>query len=728
VAELVVPMPAIHPSKGIIAVIGAALHGFVAWFCVVVVRDCWIAGPVAVLAFLTAGTAVFEMDLRLSTSLRRWQQRDWWLFPLGVLWRGSEVFIGVFISSSLVICFHRFPNLVWAVIALVLHCLLICGMVFCFSKKDRRVVMHFCVGALLCVANVAWSVDLPGYASKAGSISCGVRVLRVMLFTIFVVVGLVHYSKDGAVNRDVSAAFASCFVAFILWAAISRLFLHPKATADLYELVASGNSGELLCRLNRQRDAEQRRKAINGGHVPGELNCVQLAAALGMDGILKDLILRRGDVTLRSEEGQSALHLACAAGSKACVQVVVEALLVSGRLDCLNAMDAGGRTPVGEAAACRSQECVLLLLNAKARLGSCADTVPAHLRSIETGSAIVRSASSLIQVDEQMMNQRVTGSTSSLCSYVNRGDSWVAPDVASLLFAAGTTEYIAKRVLERLGQRWTVPPSSQAASFLMAEFPREARCRLSGGAHSEVFRARLPERQVQDVENRACVVKLVSESSCVQTLEHERRVLECVRHPFIVRYFGFVTDAPFGGFVMEFCAGGSLHDYVVRIGSLQEHTAQRFTAQTAHGLAYLHWMRIVMWDLHPGNICLDKAGPGGCCKLIDFGLARCLGWQTPSAATVRNEGYTAPEGRCDFPADSYSLGMCMFFMLTSQPPRESGTREGRNGLSESANSFFEAATQRHVEYRPKVRLLLDEPWLAGCPFDQVAPEGWAAAF
>ena len=150
----------------------------------------------------------------------------------------------------------------------------------------------------------------------------------------------------------------------------------------------------------------------------------------------------------------------------------------------------------------------------------------------------------------------------------------------------------------------------------------------------------------------------------------ERRLLEVLDHPFIVKLrFAFQTRKSLY-LVMDYCPGGELYFHLTRSGPFQEHKARFYAAQIVLALEYLHSKDIVYRDLKPENLLLDARGN---VVLTDFGLSKENVKDHASARSfVGSPEYLAPEvltrsghGKA---ADFYSLGVVLYELLTGQPP------------------------------------------------------------
>ena len=155
--------------------------------------------------------------------------------------------------------------------------------------------------------------------------------------------------------------------------------------------------------------------------------------------------------------------------------------------------------------------------------------------------------------------------------------------------------------------------------------------------------------------------------------EREMVVLARLQHPNIVTYFGGGSDRRDGTlfYVMERVDGGTIKDLLARRGRLAWPAVVDIARQTASALQCAHNHGVVHRDLKPGNLFLTKSGM---VKLGDFGIACDLqqgGQLTAQGLTVGTHAYMAPEqitasGPVTGQADLYSLGCCLYEMLTGQ--------------------------------------------------------------
>lgn len=140
--------------------------------------------------------------------------------------------------------------------------------------------------------------------------------------------------------------------------------------------------------------------------------------------------------------------------------------------------------------------------------------------------------------------------------------------------------------------------------------------------------------------------------------------------PFIVHLHHTYQTERHLCFVMDYCAGGDLYDYLgAQERGLSEESARYYAAQVFQGLVDLHASSIFYRNLKPENVLLSADGNA---RLGDFSLSRQLEWTSRAETMVGANAYIAPEilqqERYSFAADWWSFGVLIFFMLTGRTP------------------------------------------------------------
>ncbi|XP_027784514.2 sperm motility kinase 2B-like [Marmota flaviventris] len=164
-------------------------------------------------------------------------------------------------------------------------------------------------------------------------------------------------------------------------------------------------------------------------------------------------------------------------------------------------------------------------------------------------------------------------------------------------------------------------------------------------------------------------VKVLPRSIWESLVLPEILALKTLNHPNVIQLFQVIETHKQIYIVMEYGVGGSLFD-LVPPGGMQEEEARRLFRQIVCAVCYCHKMHILHGDLKPKNVVLDARGN---IRIIDFGFSIMF---KPGQKLTQFWGtldYLAPE--CVLkevhegpPADSWSLGVILYFMLTGQRP------------------------------------------------------------
>ncbi len=174
----------------------------------------------------------------------------------------------------------------------------------------------------------------------------------------------------------------------------------------------------------------------------------------------------------------------------------------------------------------------------------------------------------------------------------------------------------------------------------------------------------------------------VDDTSYLQRFHREAQAVAALDHRNIVRAYDVDKEGKTHFLVMEYVAGQSMQELVVRKGPLDFVVAAEYIRQAAEGLAHAHRAGMVHRDIKPGNLLVDEKGT---VRLLDLGLARFFDDKDEHSLTIQHDekvlgtaDYLAPEQAIDshsvdIRADIYSLGCTLYFILTGHPPFPEGT-------------------------------------------------------
>jgi len=214
-------------------------------------------------------------------------------------------------------------------------------------------------------------------------------------------------------------------------------------------------------------------------------------------------------------------------------------------------------------------------------------------------------------------------------------------------------------------------------------------------------------------------------------VEHQlRREIEIqshLRHPNILRLFGYFYDETRVYLILEFAPKGEMYKYLQkqRHGRFDEPTTSKFIRQMAEALIYCHSKKVIHRDIKPENLLLDLKGN---LKIADFG------WSVHAPKNRRGTmcgtlDYLPPEmvlGQMhDERVDHWALGILAYEFLVGKPPFEAEdnnatylkiTKEkirfpSEIGLSPGAQDLVCRLVVKSPQQRLSLEQVLKHPWI-----------------
>jgi len=240
---------------------------------------------------------------------------------------------------------------------------------------------------------------------------------------------------------------------------------------------------------------------------------------------------------------------------------------------------------------------------------------------------------------------------------------------------------------------------------------------------------------VEKSTNEVVVIKIISKSMALKRnqlvhVKEEHRLLESLRHPFLVGLKSAFQDQFFLYLVLEYVQGGDLYSLLAKNGSIEAHDAKLYASEVVCALSYLHSKNIAYRDLKPENLLLTSTGH---IKLTDFGLAKevrertytlCGTPQYLSPEMITREGH---DERCDW----WAVGVLMYEMLVGSPPFEADspyslyerilTEEAQYpiGLPREVRALIATLLIKDQSKRASERQIKGSAYFAGVSWDQV---------
>ncbi|KAB7495056.1 Aurora kinase [Armadillidium nasatum] len=212
-------------------------------------------------------------------------------------------------------------------------------------------------------------------------------------------------------------------------------------------------------------------------------------------------------------------------------------------------------------------------------------------------------------------------------------------------------------------------------------------------------------------------------------VEHQlRREIEIqahLRHPHVLRLYGYFYDDTKIYLILEFAAKGELYKVLKAQpnGYFPEEQAAKYVRQLALALQYCHSKKVIHRDIKPENLLLNYSGD---LKIADFG------WSVHAPSSRRTTlcgtlDYLPPEMIEDKPHDEnvdvWALGILCYELLCGSPPFEAESeRMTYRLISRVEIRYPDHMTpgainliSKLLRYNPKERLSLDKvlnhPWI-----------------
>jgi serine/threonine-protein kinase len=194
--------------------------------------------------------------------------------------------------------------------------------------------------------------------------------------------------------------------------------------------------------------------------------------------------------------------------------------------------------------------------------------------------------------------------------------------------------------------------------------------KIGSGGMSTVYRA------FDETLERWVAIKLMhreisSDSDQLERFRREARAVARLSHPHVVTVIDYGQDDDHPYIVFEYVEGETLKDRIRRMGRLPVPEAVAYAIEVGRALECAHANKLVHRDVKPQNVLIDAEGRG---KVTDFGIARSLEAEglTATGRVLGTTDYVAPEQalgeETTAQSDVYSLGICLFEMLTGDVP------------------------------------------------------------
>jgi hypothetical protein len=139
-----------------------------------------------------------------------------------------------------------------------------------------------------------------------------------------------------------------------------------------------------------------------------------------------------------------------------------------------------------------------------------------------------------------------------------------------------------------------------------------------------------------------------------------------VHHPNVVQLIEVVKDSGRFVLIQEYVEGPTLQQLLEKgIPALDK---ESYFLQLVSVVSYAHKHKILHRDIKPENIIITKTGR---VKLLDFGIARDLSWQTVDNSSAGTVNFMPPEqfeGKSCIASDVWAIGVILYIFATNAVP------------------------------------------------------------
>lgn len=207
-------------------------------------------------------------------------------------------------------------------------------------------------------------------------------------------------------------------------------------------------------------------------------------------------------------------------------------------------------------------------------------------------------------------------------------------------------------------------------------------------------------------------------------LRREMEIQTSLRHPNVLRLYGWFHDDDRIFLILEYAFKGELYKELRRAGHLSENQAATYIASLTEALAYCHDKNVIHRDIKPENLLLDHEGR---LKIADFGWS--VQSRTKRHTMCGTLDYLAPEmvenKAHDYAVDNWTLGVLCYEFLYGVPPFEAESQRDTfrrimkvdlnfpeaPQISSEAKDLISRLLVKDSSKRLSLQKILEHPWI-----------------
>ena len=216
---------------------------------------------------------------------------------------------------------------------------------------------------------------------------------------------------------------------------------------------------------------------------------------------------------------------------------------------------------------------------------------------------------------------------------------------------------------------------------------------------------------------------LFTQANVEHQLRREIEIQSHLRHPNILRLYGYFHDENRVYLILEFAAKGELYKALQAEGKFDEARTATYMAKLFDTMIYCHSKKVIHRDIKPENLLLGLREE---VKIADFG------WSVHAPSSRRETlcgtlDYLPPEMVENKPhderVDHWTLGILAFEFLVGKPPFESATQVDTyrriqsvdlhfpSHVSSGARDLIGSLLQSNPEKRISLKDAIMHPWI-----------------